>query len=63
VDNIVVARLKGKALDIVTNPHGNVAYFDVLKAADESPEVRGYVQINDGGWDRWAAVDELVELL
>lgn len=61
--DIVVAHLKGKALDIVTNPHGNEEYFDLLKTADESPEVTGYVQINDGGWDRWAAVDELVELL
>ena len=62
-EDIVVARLKVKALDIVTDPHGNDEYFDLLNAVDESPDLRGYVQINDGGWDRWAAVDELVGLL
>lgn len=58
-----MAHLKGAALDIVINPNDNTEYFDLLDASDKSPEVWGFVQINDGTWDRRAAIQELLQLL
>lgn len=32
-------------------------------AVNDTPEMSGYVQINDSGWDSHSAVDALVELI
>lgn len=61
VDNVAVVHLKDRALEIVTNPQGSEDYYDHLGTINDSPEVSGYVQINDSEWDSQSAVDALVD--
>lgn len=63
VDNIAVAHLKGLALGVLTRPQGSKKYFDFLGSVNDSPDVLGYVQINDSKWDSHSAVDALVDLM
>ena len=62
VDGIVITQFKEKALEIVTNPAGNEDFYTILDSINDAPEIKGYVQINDGNWDSRRAVDSLVDL-
>ncbi|GMR05815.1 MAG: hypothetical protein BMS9Abin25_0390 [Gammaproteobacteria bacterium] len=61
VNNIVITHLKGQALDIVTRPHDCDEFFTLLKNVNESPDVSGYVQINNNEWDSHSAIEKLVD--
>lgn len=63
VDNIAIARLKGKAQDVYTNAQVIGEFHELLMTVNDSPEMSGYVQINDSEWDSHSAVDALVELV
>ena len=63
VDNIAITRLKGKALDVATNAQVIGEFNELLKTVNDSPEISGYLQINDIEWDSQSAVDALVELV
>jgi enoyl-CoA hydratase/carnithine racemase len=61
---VAVARLKGDVLqDLATNLKTAGLFLDLLKSVNESPEVLGFVQINDRGWDGRADADAFVDLL
>ena len=46
VDGVAVVRLTGQAMKIVTEPV-NSEFWTLLKSVNESPDLLGYVQIND----------------
>lgn len=63
VDHTVVVHLKSLALEIVTDVDVKTNFVDHLKLVNDSPDARGYVQINDSGWDSQNAVDGFVEFI
>ena len=63
IDNIACTHLKGKALDIATNPRVVSEFHELLNTVNESPDIAGYVQINDSEWDSHGALDALLALL
>jgi len=63
VDGTVVVQLRSEALDIVTKPAMNREYFELLESINESPELRGYVQMHEGHWDSRQAVQALAQFI
>lgn len=66
LDGVAVARLKDDVLkDLATNLQSADLYLDFLRWVNDSPEVQGFVQINDHGWNcrADADADAFVDLL
>lgn len=57
--DILVLRLKSQAIDILTDLETISSYQQVLKLADASPAVRGFILIKDPSWDSQAAMEQL----
>ncbi|GMR06692.1 MAG: hypothetical protein BMS9Abin25_1310 [Gammaproteobacteria bacterium] len=57
-----ITHLKGQALNIVINLQGYEETFTFIKNVNESPDMAGYVQINEKEWDSHSATDKLVDL-
>ena len=62
IDDTAVIHLTGQALDILTEP-ANSDFYDLLGSIKSSPELRGYVQINDRGSDIAGAVNALAQFI
>ncbi len=62
VDNVAVVRLTGRAMNIVTEPV-NSDFWALLKSVNESPELLGYVQINDSESYGQDDVDALAQFI
>ncbi len=62
VDDVAVVRLTGQAMKIVTEPV-NSDFWAFLKSVNESPNLLGYVQINDSESYSQDDVDAMVEFI
>lgn len=62
IDDTAVIHLTGQALDILTEPASS-DFYDLLGSIKSSPELRGYVQINDRGSDIAVAVNALAQFI
>ena len=57
--NTAIVHLKSQALEIFTDPGKNIDFYNLLKSVNDSPGLRGYVQINDTQFDSHSAVDAM----
>jgi len=62
VANTMVVNLKQNALNILTTKSES-GYYNLLESVDVSPDVLGYVQINDSESYDHRAIEELVEFI
>lgn len=58
-DDVLVLRLKSQAINILSDLETISSYQQVLKLADASPAVRGFILIKDPSWDSQAAMEQL----
>ena len=62
VENTMIVSLKGQALDIITMPASS-EFYELLNSVNGSPELQGYVQINDSESYSDRAVDALIQFI
>ena len=63
IEQVLVTRLKEKALEILTNPAAHEDFYAQLDFANDSSEVLGYILINTHDWNSRSAAKVLVETL
>lgn len=63
VDNTVVVCLGAHALEITTEAEKRLDFLELLQSINRSPDVLGYVQINDSAFDGFADLQELITFI
>jgi enoyl-CoA hydratase/carnithine racemase len=62
IGNNLIVRLKGQAMDILTDLETSLSFRNILEAAQETDNLHNYIQIKDSEWDSHADVDKLGQL-
>jgi enoyl-CoA hydratase/carnithine racemase len=63
VDSTVVVHLGAHALEITTEAKRRLDFLELLESVDRSPDVLGYVLINDSAFDGTADLQELIKFM